>query len=113
MNKTWTIEFVNQTAEKEILSLSADLQAKFLHVSEMLLSFGPLNVGLPHIRPLENKLWEMRLKGKDNIARSIYILSSQRRLIILHTFIKKTQTTPVKALQVARARLKEIPNDKI
>lgn len=113
MNRTWTIEFVNQTAEKEILSLSADLQAKFLHVSEMLLSFGPLNVGLPHIRPLENKLWEMRLKGKDNIARSIYVMASQRRLIILHTFIKKTQTTPTKALQVARARLKEISNDKI
>lgn len=111
MEDKWTIECVNEAAEKEILNLSADLKARFLHMSELLLNFGPLNVGLPHARPLENKLWELRLKGKDNIARSIYVLVIKRRIIILHTFIKKTQKTPAHALQVARNRIKEIKDD--
>ena len=111
MNRAWTIKFVNEAAEAEVLALSADLKAKFWHISELLLNFGPHNVGLPHIRPLENKLWELRLKGKDNIARSIYVLASNRRIVILHTFIKKTQETPAKSLKMAHTRLKEVCDD--
>jgi phage-related protein len=107
----WEIKFVNAKAEEEVLNLSADLKAKFLHVTEMIVSFGPHNVGLPHIRPLENKLWELRLKGRDAIARSIYVLASGRKVVILHTFIKKTQKTPKHELSIAYTRLKEIQND--
>ncbi|MDF3034196.1 MAG: Phage-related protein [Alphaproteobacteria bacterium] len=111
MNTDWKIKFVNAKAEEELLSLSADLKAKFLHVTEMIVAFGPHHVGLPHVSPLENKLWELRLKGKDNIARSIYILASERRLVILRTFIKKTQKTPTSELKIAYMRLKEMKND--
>lgn len=111
MNVEWKITFVNAKAEEEVLGLTADLKAKFLHVTEMLMSFGPHNVGLPHIRPLENKLWELRLKGKDNIARSIYVLASGRRLVVLRTFIKKTQKTPASELKIAYIRLKEVKDD--
>lgn len=109
----WKIKFVNAKAEDEILGLSPDLKAKFLHVTEMILAFGPHNVGFPHVKPLENKLWEIRLKGKDNIARSIYVLASKRRVIILRTFIKKTQKTPANELEVAYMRLKEVENDEL
>ena len=111
MKEGWEVEFVNKTAEDEALNLSADLRAKFVYISEMLKNFGPHQVGLPYIRPLGNKLWEMRLKGKDNRARSIYILASNRRIIVVHTFIKKTQTTPPKALAIVKRRLKELHND--
>ena len=107
MTTSWTIHFVNKVAEEEILELAPDLQAKFLHISDLLINFGPHQIGLPHVRPLEKKLWELRLKGKDNIARSIYVLASQRRIVILHTFIKKTEKTPQKALEIARKRMKE------
>jgi phage-related protein len=111
MSTEWKIKFVNEKAEEEVLSLSADLKAKFLHVTEMIITLGPHNVGLPHVRSLGNKLWELRLKGKDNIARSIYVLASERRIVILHTFIKKTQKTPTHELKVAYMRLKEVHND--
>lgn len=107
----WSVECVNEAAEKEILKLSRDLKAKFWHISELLMQFGPLNVGFPYTRHLEGQLWEMRLKGKDNIARSMYILSENRRIVILHTFIKKTQKTPITYLKTAKARLKEMEND--
>lgn len=110
MNR-WKIEFINEKAEEEILRLTPSLKAKFLHISDLIIKFGVENVGMPHLRPLENKLWEIRLKSKDGIARSIYVLATGKRLIILHTFIKKTQKTPRDALNTALKRLKEIQND--
>lgn len=51
----------------------------------------------------------MRLKGNNNIARSI--LAAQQKIVILHTFIKKTQKTPSQALTIAQKRIKEIKDD--
>lgn len=44
----------NAKAEDELLSLSADLKAKFLHVTEMILAFGPQNVGRRKRHPRVN-----------------------------------------------------------
>ncbi len=81
------------------------MQARFLHIAELLEDFGPQHVGLPHIRPLEQKLWEMRMKGRDGIARAVYAAVHGRRLLVLHVFVKKTQTTPRKAIETALKRL--------
>lgn len=102
----WTV-VIHSLAEPELKALAADLQARFIHIAQLLESFGPQQVGLPHIRPLENKLWEMRMTGRDGIARAIYAAVQDRRLLVLHVFLKKTQTTPRKALQIARQRLED------
>ena len=94
-------------AEAELKALPDDIQAKFLHIAGLLESFGPQHVGLPHIRPLQDKLWEMRMQGRDGIARAIYVAMKGRRLVVLHVFVKKTQTTPRSALDTARQRLKD------
>jgi phage-related protein len=62
----------------------------------------------PCVKHLDGKLWEMRTKGKDGIARSIYVTASGQRIVILHTFMKKTQKTPKAALNLVRARAKEV-----
>lgn len=93
-------------AEPELLALPADMRARFLHIAEMLEQFGPQRVGLPHIRPLESKLWEMRMKGRDGIARAVYAAVQNRRLVVLHVFVKKTQATPRSAIDTALERLK-------
>lgn len=81
------------------------MKARFLRISEMLEDFGPQRVGLPHIRPLENKLWEMRMTGRDGIARAVYAAVHGKRLLVLHVFVKKTQTTPRSAIETAMKRL--------
>ena len=93
-------------ADPELLALPADMKARFVHIAEMLEEFGPQRVGLPHIRPLKSKLWEMRMKGRDGIARAVYAAVQNRRLLVLHVFVKKTQTTPRKAIDTALERLK-------
>ena len=92
-------------AEPELLALAADMRARFLRVAEMLEDFGPQRVGLPHVRPLEGKLWEMRMQGRDGIARAVYAAVQGRRLLVLHVFVKKTKTTPRAAIEIARNRL--------
>ena len=92
-------------AEPELLALPADMKARFLHIAEMLEELGPQRVGLPHIRPLESKLWEMRMLGRDGIARAVYAAVQGRRLLVLHVFVKKTPTTPRAAIAMALKRL--------
>ena len=85
------------------------MRARFVHIAELLESFGSQHVGLPHIRPLEGKLWEMRMQGRDGISRAVYAAVQGRRLLVPHVFIKKTQTTPRSALETARKRLDTAP----
>lgn len=99
----WTVT-IHPLAEPELKALAADLQARFVHIAELLESFGPQHVGLPHIRPLNNKLWEMRMSGRDGIARAVYVAVQNRRLLVLHVFVKKTPSTPRQALLIARQR---------
>jgi phage-related protein len=105
---TWTVDILPQ-AEAELLAMPADIRARFLRVAELLEGFGPHQVGMPHVRHLEGKLWEMRMKGRDGIARAVYVARTGQRLTVLHVFIKKTQTTPRRALEMARARLERLP----
>ena len=102
----WTVE-LHRLAEPELRALPADMQARFLHVAELLETFGPHQVGMPHVRPLEGKLWEMRMQGRDGISRAVYAAVRGRRLLVLHVFVKKTQTTPRKAIETALRRLED------
>ncbi len=103
----WTVA-VHPLAEAELKALPADMRARFLYISELLETFSPMKVGMPHIRPLEGKLWEMRMVGKDGIARAVYAAIQGRTLLVLHVFVKKTQATPRTAIDTARKRLEAI-----
>ncbi len=105
---TWTVH-LHEQAEAELLALPSYMQARFLRIAELLQDLGPQRVGLPHIRPLEGKLWEMRMQGRDGIARAVYAAIQGRRLLVLHVFVKKTQATPRSALETARRRLEAYP----
>lgn len=104
----WTVEPLNDAVETELLALPKDMQARFLRIAGLLQTFGPQHVGMPYVRPLGNKLWEMRLTGRAGIGRAIYVAASGRRLVVLHAFVKKTEKTPRRALDLALARLKEM-----
>lgn len=87
------------------MALPAEMKARFFRIADLLEVMGPQRVGMPHIRPLDGKLWEMRMQGRDGIARAIYAAVQGRTLLVLHVFVKKTQTTPRSALETARKRL--------
>lgn len=47
-------------------------------------------------------------KGKDGISRAIYVVAKPKRVVVVRVFIKKTQKTPQKELELALKRAKEI-----
>lgn len=102
----WTVEVI-PAAEREIGALPDDLQAAFLHVAGMLEEFGPRQIGMPHVRPIRNKLWEMRLAGRGKTARAIYFAASGRRLVVVRVFVKKTEKTSRREIDLAERRMKE------
>lgn len=103
----WTVEILNEAVAAELRELPADLRARFYRIARLLEEFGPHMVREPYVKPLEGKLWEMRMKGQDGIARAIYMTTKGQRLVVLHAFIKKTQRTPRAALELATRRAKE------
>jgi phage-related protein len=50
----------------------------------------------------------LRITGRDGIARAIYVTASGRRLVIVRIFIKKSQKTPQRELELARQRAREV-----
>ena len=106
----WAVETLNSRVDRELAELPRDLFARFLRISELLEAHGPETIGLPHVRRLAGpgRLWEMRMSGKDGIARAIYVTARHRRIVVVHVFEKKTRKTPKAALEIARKRAKEV-----
>lgn len=105
---TWTVVFVSPVAEAEVRALPLDMQASFARLTDMFRDHGLSAMRQPYARHLSGKLWELRLKGRDGIARSIYVTASGQRVIVLRTFVKKTEKTPPREIDIALARMKEI-----
>ena len=75
-----------------------------------MIEFGA-NLGMPHTKPIENGLFELRLKSKEGIARVFFCTKVGKRIIMLHVFIKKTQKIPQKELTIANKRMLEVLNN--
>jgi phage-related protein len=84
------------------------MQARFFRVAELVEAKGLPNVGAPHLKHLSGKVWEMRLKGKDGIARALYQAAKGQRVIVVRVFVKKTQRTPGSEIRLAEERAKQI-----
>ena len=106
MRQCWTVKLLNHSVEKELNRLDANMKAKFVHVCDLLETYGPKEVGLPHIKHLTGDLWEIRLVSKSGAARAIYVTLSERTIMVVHLFLKKTQKTPKQALSLAMKRIK-------
>ncbi len=104
----WTVETLNDAVDQELEALPADMRARFIRVVELIETFGLEHVGPPHVKHLEGALWEMRLWGKAGIARVVYVTVTGRRVVVVRVFVKKTQKTPRREINLALERAKEI-----
>lgn len=69
--------------------------------------YGP-NLGMPHTRALYNGLFEIRAKAEEGIGRAFFCTMAGRKSVIIHSFIKKTDKTPKRELNIALTRQKEV-----
>lgn len=103
----WTIEYYSEDVRLEIAAMPVGIRAAYVRLTEMLQEFG-LDLRMPHSRAMGGRLFELRPRGKEGIARVFYCTMVDRRIVVLHSFIKKTQETPKRELDVARKRQKEV-----
>ena len=103
----WQITYYNSKLEKEILNLPDGLLARYLGLTDLLLEFGS-NLGLPHTKPMGKGLFELRVKSKEGIARVFFCTKVGKKIIMLHSFIKKSQKIPKKEIKIAQNRMREV-----
>ena len=104
----WSVEYLDEDVFAEMEAQPRDIRAKFEHIVKLIQANGLEQVHEPYIKHLEGKLWEMRMKGRDTIARAIYVTAIEKRIVVVRVFTKKTQKTPRREIETALIRAKEV-----
>lgn len=105
---SWTVETLDGRVDAEMEALPPSLRARLVRLLEMVEAVGLEQVHEPHVKHIEGKLWELRAKAGEGIARGLYVTATGKRLVVLHVFVKKSQKTPATALRLARERMKQV-----
>ena len=106
----YTITYYSEAVQEQIIDLPDTLAARYIVLTRRMVALGP-NLGEPHTKAVGDGLFELRLKGAEGIARVFFCTLIGKRIVILHSFIKKTDRTPKRELDVAQTRLKEIKHE--
>jgi ribosome-binding protein aMBF1 (putative translation factor) len=75
----WTFQTFGSVVDREILALPADMQGRLLRLGELIEQSGLQSLPRDSVKHLEDKLWELRVTGRDGIARAIYVTAAGRR----------------------------------
>lgn len=103
----WHIKYYNQKLEEEILNLPDGLLARYLRLTDLMCEFGA-NLGMPHTKALDGGLFELRVKSKEGIARVFFCTKIGKKIVMLNSFVKKSQKTPKNQLRIAKTRMSEV-----
>jgi phage-related protein len=103
----YRIGYYSDAVQQDILALPDSLAARYIVLTRRIEAIGP-NLGPPHTDAFGDGLFELRLKGQDGIARVFFCTLMGKRVMMLHSFVKKTQKTPPREIEIARKRMKEI-----
>ena len=85
-----------------------DMRARLARIALLIEQKGLERVGEPHVKHIEGRLWEMRMNGKSGISRALYVTAAGQRVVVLRVFIKKTDKTPRREIDLAISRAKVI-----
>ncbi|MBI1763396.1 MAG: type II toxin-antitoxin system RelE/ParE family toxin [Acidobacteria bacterium] len=103
----YTIDYYSERVQEAIFALPDTLAARYVVLTRRMVAVGP-KLGQPHTEAFSDGLFELRLKGAEGIARVFFCTLVGRRIVMLHAFVKKTQKTPQRELDIARKRMKEV-----
>lgn len=99
------IRILNSSLEKFIESLEKPTIAKVLRTLDLLEKFG-YNLGLPHSKKVSGRLYELRIRGVQEVR--IFYTFYKSEIFLLHGFIKKTQKVPQKEIRIVIQKLKKL-----
>jgi phage-related protein len=107
----WEVEYYETASgsvpvEEWLASMTPQERADGLRYIDQLALLG-IEARYPLIKPLGNKLYELRWKSANKQHRIAYFAARGRTFVLLHGFIKKTQETPKKELALAITRMRD------
>lgn len=105
----WEIEYYKTARSKEVVgdfisSLHKKLYAKAICDIDILSDLGT-TLTEPHVKYIEDGLWELRIQFSKDIPRVFYFYPVKDSIVLLHGFIKKTQKTPRREIETAKQRM--------
>ena len=103
----WKFLWYSARVEAAVESWPAGVRARFLRIIQLMRSHGP-HIGMPHTKPMGAGLFEIRAKGREGIGWAFYCTMVGERIVILHAIIKKSAKTPLRDLELARTRQREV-----
>ena len=106
----YTISYYSDAARADIDALPLTIRVRYAALTARMVVHGP-NLGAPHTEAFGGGLFALRLKGTEGIARVFYCTCIARRIVMLHSFTKKSQKTPPRERRIAEVRLKEIKRE--
>ena len=104
---TWQITYYNERVQRDVWAMPAGIVADYLRLTEAMELYGA-DLRMPHSRAMGGGLFELRPKGPEGIGRVFYCTQVGKTIVVLHSFVKKTQETPDAEMRVARKRLKDV-----
>jgi phage-related protein len=103
----YTISYHGEALQEQILALPDTLAARYVVLTRRMIALGP-NLGEPHTKVFGDGLFELRLKGAEGIVRVFFCTLVGKRIVMLHSFIKKSDRTPLRERELASTRMKEV-----
>ena len=105
--QNWQITYYNERVQRDVWAMPAGIVADYLRLTEAMMLYGA-DLRMPHSRAMGGGLFELRPKGPEGIGRVFYCMQVGKTIVVLHSFVKKTQETPDAEMRVARKRLKDV-----
>jgi len=105
---TWVVETLDEVVDSEIEDLPEDMRQRLARIAKLIEEKSVERVGEPHVKHVEGRLWEMRLKGRSGISRALYVTALGQRVVIVRAFVKKTEKIPRREIDLALTRAKSI-----
>ena len=102
-----TIAYYSETVQDQITELPDTLAARYVVLTRRMVALGP-NLGEPHTKAFGGGLFELRRKAAESIARVFFCTLAEKRIVMLHGFVKKSERTPKREREIAEMRMKEI-----
>jgi len=84
-----------------------DERAELLSALKGIQEYGTDTIGV-EFRQIEGKLWELKIRAYGNQHRIFYVVLKGNEMVLLHAYLKKTPKTPVKEIQTAKQRMKQL-----
>lgn len=105
----WIVEYYKYAEGKEpaadfIDTLSNEARVKVFRIIKLLRDYGVL-LKEPYTKQIRGKIRELRIRDSHGAIRILYFTYTGKRFILLHGFIKKTDKTPLREIEIAEKRM--------